>query len=398
MGLFNRRKKARQKETESIDQKQPAAVNRSGSGTGQPPKLTTKKEARQYALDYCGQMIQAVKELQETKKEYKKYGVDLADIEFIENLPEKQRNKLAETAKTLVTLEKSKNEYKNKAQRITDAQFAQMDQLEEEIPDAIKRLEDNEKYQSAVKRDIQYLEGEKGEWSYYLSSLSQEQILFRRLLLGIFCTFVAATVVLMVLYTAFELDVKIPFILMIALVVFLAGGVYLKMHHNVEVLSRSYTNMNRAITLLNSVKMRYVSVTSAVDYACEKYHVHNSKELIFIWEQYLETIREQEKFEKTNDDLEYFSGKFERELMALNLSEPGVWFHQIQALYSAEGMDKIKNKILEQRRRLKERVEEQIKTIQNSKVEIELLLIDKNIYEKEILDILNVIDNITRAK
>jgi len=150
--------------------------------------------------------------------------------------------------------------------------------------------------------------------------------------------------------------------------------------------------------LLNSVKMRYVSVTSAVDYACEKYHVHNSKEMNYIWEQYLEAIKEQEKFEKTNVDLEYFTEKLLRDLKPLKLNDPSIWLHRAEAIVEPSEMVEVKHDLLERRQKLKNRIEQQVRTIQNSKVEIELLLIDKNIYEKEILDILNVIDNICRAK
>ncbi len=37
---------------------------------------------------------------------------------------------------------------------------------------------------------------------------------------------------------------------------------------------------------MNKIKFKYVNTKNAVDYACEKYHVHNSKELTYIWEQY----------------------------------------------------------------------------------------------------------------
>ena len=389
MGLFKRKKKNENKEPYMEPEEKEVPKGK---------KLTTKKEARQYALDYCGQMIQASKELQETKKEYKKLSIDLRDIDILENLPGDQKNKVTETAKNMVALQKTRNEFKNKAQRITDSQFAQMDQMEEEIPDAIKRLEANEKYQAAVKRDIHYLEGEKGEWAYYLSSLGEEQVLIRRLLMGIFVAFVVAVVILLVLYTGFEIDVRIPFIIVIAVVVFVSGGAFLKMQNNTDVLKKSQTNINRAITLLNSVKMRYVSVTSAVDYACEKYHVHNSKEMNYIWEQYLEAIKEQEKFEKTNVDLEYFTEKLLRDLKPLKLNDPSIWLHRAEAIVEPSEMVEVKHDLLERRQKLKNRIEQQVRTIQNSKVEIELLLIDKNIYEKEILDILNVIDNICRAK
>lgn len=69
---------------------------------------------------------------------------------------------------------------------------------------------------------------------------------------------------------------------------------------------------------MNRTKIKYVNSTNAVDYACEKYHVHNSYELTYLWEQYLEAKREREKFERNSDDLEYFNGKLVHMLQNMN--------------------------------------------------------------------------------
>ena len=45
--------------------------------------------------------------------------------------------------------------------------FAQMQQEESDIPNAIKRLQSNEAYLETIRRDMKYLEREKGEWQLY---------------------------------------------------------------------------------------------------------------------------------------------------------------------------------------------------------------------------------------
>ncbi len=93
-----------------------------------------------------------------------------------------------------------------------------------------------------------------------------------------------------------EMDVRILFtILMVAAA---ASGFFMlyRNQNNTREIKRAEVNMNHAITLLNHTKIKYVNSTNAVDYACEKYHVHNSYELTYLWEQYLEAKREREKF------------------------------------------------------------------------------------------------------
>lgn len=50
-------------------------------------------------------------------------------------------------------------------------------------------------------------------------------------------------------------------------------------------------SQNRAIVLLNKVKLKYINVANAVDYACEKYHVKSAGELENQWQYYLERSR-----------------------------------------------------------------------------------------------------------
>lgn len=42
------------------------------------------------------------------------------------------------------------------------------------------------------------------------------------------------------------------------------------------------------LVLLNKVKLKYINVANAVDYACEKYHVKSAGELENQWRYYLE--------------------------------------------------------------------------------------------------------------
>lgn len=44
-----------------------------------------------------------------------------------------------------------------------------------------------------------------------------------------------------------------------------------------------------------------------MDYACEKYHVLQWKELEYIWECYMDAVKQKEKFEQNSDDIDYFT-------------------------------------------------------------------------------------------
>lgn len=379
MGLFKRKKKAEPIETvvevaETVKEE--------------------KKENRHAAMEYCEQIMEAAKDLEETKREYRVVTDYLTDIQMIEELPEAEMKKIQETAQNVQNLNEARDVYRKKVKTISDAQFVQMEQMEDEIPDAIRRLKTNEAYQAAVKRDMQYLEGEKHEWHIHQETMEQEHKILKRVLYGIVAVFVIAVIVISILSQTIHLDIQMSFLI----TVLIAGGagciVFWRMQNDEREIKKAQASINRAITLLNSVKLKYVNITNAVDYPCEKYHVHNSDELNYIWEQYLEAVKEREKYQRTNEDLEYFTSRLIRDLHAYHLYDAKIWIHQTHALLDKKEMVEVKHELLVRRQKLRDRIETQISNIQNAKSEIEKLLKDYSQHENEIRDVLNSLDKI----
>ena len=327
------RSKRRAEKAKKIQKaRQSAAAEQSGNeNQGQENK-------KSIATEYCEQIMDAARNLEETKREYKTVTDYLTDIQIIENLPEPEFEKIQETAQNVMNLNEARDAYLNRTKTISDAQFVQMEQLEYEMPEIIKRLQENEAYQNVVKRDMQYLEGEKQEWHYYQESLEQEKKLLHRLLYALIGLFAAAVAAIVILGLSMKFDIKMPFVAA-ALISGALGGMMVWRYQNDGMeLKKAHANINRAIVLMNKVKFKYVNVTNAVDYACEKYHVKNSYELSYIWDQYLEAVKEREKYERTNDDLEYFNDKLVRQLHAYRLYDARIWIHQAKALMDKKEM------------------------------------------------------------
>lgn len=379
MGLFKRKKKVEPIE-EVVETVEPVKAE--------------KKENRHAAMEYCEQIMEAAKDLEETKREYRVVTDYLTDIQIIEELPEEEMKKIQETAQNVQNLSETRDVYRKKVKTISDAQFLQMEQMEDEIPDAIRRLKTNEAYQAAVKRDMQYLEGEKHEWHIHQETMEQEHKILKRVLYGIVAAFVVAVIAISVLSQVIRLDIQMPFLI----AVLIAGGagclVFWRMQNDEREIKKAQASINKAITLLNSVKLKYVNITNAVDYACEKYHVHNSDELNYIWEQYLEAVKEREKYERTNEDLEYFTSRLIRDLHAYHLYDAKIWIHQTHALLEKKEMVEVKHELLVRRQKLRDRIEAQIANIQNAKHEIEKLIKDYSQHENEIREVLNSLDKI----
>ncbi len=143
---------------------------------------------------------------------------------------------------------------------------------------------------------------------------------------------------------------------------------------------------------MNKISFKYVNVTNAVDYACEKYHVENSYELNYIWDQYLEAVQEREKYQRTNDDLEYFNDKLIQLLHGYRLYDARIWIYQVHALLDKKEMVEVKHELVVRRQKLRSSMETQVARIQGAKEEILKLVKAHPGNESEIQAILEELD------
>ncbi len=391
MGLF--RKKKRPKYVDELwDYDKPREQESQSVSENRKPSMPQEQNNKNPAMEYCEQILTAAKALEETKRDYKVVTDYLTDIQKIEELPENEFAGIQEVARNVQELNKSRDAYLNKSRNISDTQFAQMEQLEDEMPQIIKNLKDNEAYQNAVKRDMQYLEGEKEEWRYYKEALEQESQLLRRLLYVLAGVFLAAAILIVILGLVMHFDITLPFLAATLVAAAIGIGMVWRLQNDGVDIKRSQANINRAITLLNKISFKYVNVTNAVDYACEKYHAKNSYELNYIWEQYLEEVQEREKYQKTNDDLEYFNDKLMMLLHRYHLYDTKIWIYQAQALLDKKEMVEVKHELLVRRQKLRATMESQIANIRKAQKDIVKIVKDHPGNEKEIKAILTSID------
>lgn len=380
MGFFKRRKK--KKNLDEFLEDYPVGEGQEG----------IKHQVEHQTLGVCEQMMASARELEETKREYRLVTDYLNDIQKLEELPEEEMNKIKETAQNILGLNQVREEYTHKKKRLSDAQFMQMEQLKDEIPDDIRRLSNNENYQSMVRRDMENLEGEKSEWNYYVESVEREQKFLKVGMVALLVVFLVGVGILGYIHYYLYRDMLL-FLSFFLLFVAVAGSCgILRIQNNIRELKHANACINRAVTMSNQMKAKYVNVTNAVDYACEKFHVRNSMELNYLWEQYMEAVREQEAAEKNSEDLEYFSRKLVRELKRFQMYDAAIWVHQANAIVDKKEMVEVKHYLIVRRQKLRSHIEQQVAQLKESRKQILDLLKDNWEYKNEILEVLKSID------
>lgn len=331
--------------------------------------LSDEAQAKRYVIDLCEQMIAASRELEDARSEYDLVTYYLTDIQIIEELTEAERAPILDCAMHVAKLDRERNEFLKTKRKLTETQFAQMQEEEDNLPGIIRRLRDNERYMDAVKKDLTYLEGQKLQWAILRNESVQAQKNLGRA--ARYLLVLTATVFAMILAGAwyFQFDRALP--LTIAAFVAVLAGTYVLVRYQdaAKDIRRADVNRNHAISLENHVKIKFVNIKNAVDYTCEKYHARNSQELEYVFEQYQDEAREKEKFRKTSDDLDYYSKSLVQYLTRLRMYDARVWINHANAIVDSREMVELKHNLIERRQKLRARMEYQIQIISDMKKE-----------------------------
>lgn len=360
--------------------------------------LKKSKRIEQHVIECLEQIIDISKVREEELEEYQVVNSYLEDIQILEDMPEEERGKINDVASNVVQLNAARTEFLNSAKKISDAQFALLEQKEKEVPAAIKRLSANEKYQETIKRDMKYLEREKSEWKFQKEYLSHQKKRLTNLLYVFVGLAVTAAVLLLILQFGFQVKLEYVWMGYVLVTVAAISFLYLKMMKDSSDIAVAERNANRAIQLQNKVKLRYVGITNAIDYACEVYHVKSSKELNQDWEYYMDAVRERERYQRTNEDLEYFNGRLVRMLTKYKMYDTQIWVVQAQALIEPKEMVEIKHALITRRQKLRGTMEDQMTEMRSLRGEVELLRGRIGTMKDKIEDIILAVDQLMEAE
>ena len=353
---FKRKKKKKNIETEEVVE---------------PIVLHDTASIRNHVITLCEQMTELLQSLDEVKRDYEIVTAYLNDIQVVEGVMGEQKSQILDTAMNISKLTATRNQYLNTEQKISDEVFNQMQEEEAEMPRVIKRLKENEVTLDSIKRDMSRLSAEKLEWSVRREEAEEKQETIRgmsKVMLGV----EGAMAILIMLFCIYLKVDNTLIIAIMALVATATAAILLIQNQEcISELKRCDVNQNHVISLENHVKIKFVNMKNAVDYCCHRYHVKNSYELTYNYEQFIEATREREKLKETNADLEYFSNKLIRLLRKLNLYDAKVWVGYADALIMPKEMVELKHELFSRRQKLRDQIEYNLNAVTKMREEVE---------------------------
>lgn len=351
MGLW---KKLFKKKTDTAASEGREAEERQGL----PEDVHENQELRKaYIQASCETITEAKRQNLEAKKEYEVVTSYLADIQRLDMLPPEGKKEIEELAKKIVNLNEEREKMQRVPAKITIAQRMALEPYEETMTEEIRRMEETENYQQTVSSDLRQLEGEKASLNYEIEDIVEKSAMLKKLMAAV-CVFIAAFLGLLFFLQEYaKRDVQIPFLLTVAFGILAAAYFFYTIRKNLYDLRVAEKMKGRAIYLLNKVKIKYVNCTNLLDYSYEKFHVSNSKELHYHWQEYMRLVEEERRFQKTNDLIDYYNQELVSKLKQKGVVDAAIWMYQPEALLDAKEMVEVRHRLNVRRQKLRQRID-----------------------------------------
>ncbi len=331
-------------------------------------------DRKSFVSQHCEQIIEATKQTEEFRKEYEAVTAYLSDIQVIDSIPEGSRSEIDDTARNILTLTRERIKYQNGQSKITMKQYKLMETFEEEIPNEVKKINQKEAYQSALKKDMATLEGEKHNLYYEQKELFDRQR-FLKMTSIIVCVLATATFFVIGMLTfQTRFDGKVPLMATVVFALLCAAYIANEARKNRIDISKNQRKIQKAVGLMNRVKIKYVNNQLSLDYSYAKFNIKSSMQLTFFWEEYVKQKEINNKYKDNTEYLNYYSEKLVKLLKNYHLHDCDVWVHQTLALLEPKEMVEIRHRLNVRRQKLRERMDYNNQTKEESVQKIQDVL------------------------
>ena len=115
--------------------------------------------------------------------------------------------------------------------------------------------------------------------------------------------------------------------------------------------------INKAITLLNKVKIKYINNINVLDYNCNKFGVKNAKDFEEKWNEYCKMREYEKKFRENTEMLNANNENLVIMLKELGVKDADIWISRCEAIVDSREMVEIRHELNQRRQMLRERIE-----------------------------------------
>lgn len=304
----------------------------------------------------CDQIVDATYQMEDLRVEYEMVTSYFEDIQRIEELPQNARKEIIDTAKKIAFLENETSEFLHSDDRISDENFRMIQGMEKNLSEVFGKLKELEDMDLKIKRDMKHLEAEKNSQEYLQESIDNRQLKLRTFVVSFGLVAVLSVLTLAVVGMLTKDSLILPILLILLIVAGVAAMsivLYRRLSYEFKI---SEMKENRAINLMNKVKIKYINNTSTLEYLYGKYNIKSLRELEYLYDQYVLMVDEVRKYQKSSGDLREYCDQLSKLLFSYGVKDPDIWTKQSLALIDNREMVEVKHSLNVRRQKLREQM------------------------------------------
>lgn len=343
-------------------------------------------------LDYIQRLYEGIKEArrqnEDIKIEYGQVTSHLKDIQLIDQAQQEDKALLLETARSIVELTKEREERKRRKFKFTNEQKMALENFEPKVADDLAHLKEYEDYQIKIKHDLRQLDSEKKLLLTDKRDIIRRQNTLRLVSKVLGLLLMMFGVLLLAVGFLFEADIQVPFVATASFALIVLFIIVVESRKNRTDMVITERKCNRAISLLNRVRIKYVNNTKTIDYMYGKYKVRNATELEFVFDQFRKAKREWARQREDAFLLDEKNQILVRELESLGVRDRDIWFHQAIAIVEPKEMVEVRHGLNERRQKLRNQIDYNNGIMQDFVDELERIRNKNQEYALEIEEVL----------
>lgn len=351
--------------------------------------MRSKNQREKYIENCCEQMIEADKEIERSRMEYRLVTEYLTDIEVIEALPNDSKRRLSKIAEKINNLSEQNRANTKSLGLISEERYRILLKNEAQVPDDINNMRKNEEFKELVRQDLQKLEGEKAVSDFKIRELRSTMRNMKNMVVITFVFGIALVIMLCILEFVLLMHAEVGFLA----TAFLAAGAfiyeYITYSRSIRELERTERYLNAVISELNKVKIRFVNTSNLLEYEYMKYSVNASDELAYQWDCFIEEKKARQAMERADSALSAERTALLKELRGIRIKDPVIWLNRCDALINPGEMVEVRHELFERRSSLRKRIEYNTETRDISRDEINSIVKEYPEYGQEILNIVS---------
>lgn len=305
----------------------------------------------------CQQIVESMKRLEEIKIEYHVVTSYLTDIQKIDNMLPEEREEIGNIARKIITHTRERGNHQLNTKTIDDTHYKILSGYENSIVKELRQMQEYEIYQNKIDTDMKHLEGEKASLYYQKADLENSQNNLRKIGIVTGSMSLVLFVIFALVEGQFHIKTTIPFLMTIVLTLFVSIYIFLETGKNKKEIRLLEAKQNRAIFLLNKVKIKYVNNTNALEYSYQKFMVKSYSQLAYFYEQYKKTKEAERKYLESSQLLERTNKELIRILRRYKLEDPDIWVHQAIAIIDDKEMVEVRHRLNTRRQKLRENMD-----------------------------------------